>query len=47
MRTTKRLIQLVETLNAIAVNNDDGKPGKFLAELCKKAADRLRDLTIP
>jgi hypothetical protein len=29
------------------VNNDDGKPGEFLSELCKEAADRLRDLTIP
>ena len=37
MRTTERLLQLLETVNATAVNNDDGKPGEFLAELCKKA----------
>jgi hypothetical protein len=53
-RTTERLIQLletvnapVETVNAPAVNNDDGKPGEFLAELCKEAADRLRELSAP
>jgi hypothetical protein len=51
-RTTERLIQLLETVNPTAVNNDDGKPGEFLAKLCKKlckeSADRLRkqmDLT--
>lgn len=40
-RTTERLIQLLENVNATAVNNDDGKPGELLAELCKEAADRL------
>jgi hypothetical protein len=47
MRTTERLIQLLETVNRTAVNSDDGKPGEFLTELCKEAANRLRDLTIP
>jgi hypothetical protein len=46
MRPTERLIQLLETVNPIAVNNDDGKPGEYLAELCKEAADRLRQLTL-
>jgi len=46
-RTTERIIQLLETANATAVNNDDGEPGEFLAELCKEAADRLRELTTP
>jgi hypothetical protein len=41
-RTTERLIQLLETVNPIAVNSDDGKPGEFLAELCREAAERLR-----
>src|SRR5258705_4634 len=27
-RTTERLIQLLETVNPTAVNNDDGKPGE-------------------
>jgi len=35
-RTIERLIQLLETVNPIAVNNDDGKPGEFLAELCRE-----------
>jgi hypothetical protein len=39
-RTTARLIQLLETVNPIAINNDDGKPGEFLAELCRESADR-------
>ena len=34
MRTAERLIELLETINATAVNNDDGKPGEFLAKLC-------------
>jgi hypothetical protein len=33
----------METINATALNNDDGKPGDFLAELRKQAADRVRD----
>jgi hypothetical protein len=33
-RRTERIIQLLETVNATAVNNDDGKPGEFLAEPC-------------
>jgi hypothetical protein len=41
-RTTERLIQLLETVNPTAVNNDTGKPGEFLAELCREAAERLR-----
>jgi hypothetical protein len=39
-RTTKRLIQLLETVNQSAVNNDDSKPGEFLAELCGESAER-------
>jgi hypothetical protein len=27
------------------VNNDDGKPGKFLAEPCREAGGRLRELS--
>jgi hypothetical protein len=46
-RTTERIIQLLETVNSIAVSNDDGKPGEFLAELYREAADRLRELTTP
>ena len=46
-RTTERLIQLLETANATTVNNDDCKPGEFLAELCKEAADRLREPGTP
>jgi hypothetical protein len=42
MRTTERLIQFLETVNATAVNNNGGKPAEFLAEPCKEAADRLR-----
>lgn len=30
------------TVNATAIDNDDGRPGEFLAELCREAADRLR-----
>ena len=33
-RTTERLIQLLETVNPI------GKPGEFLAELCRESAER-------
>ena len=40
MRTTERIIELLETVNRTAVNNDHGKPGEFLAELCREAADR-------
>jgi hypothetical protein len=29
-RTTTRIIEPLETVNATAVNNDDGKPGEFL-----------------
>ncbi len=43
MRSTERLIQLLETVNPTAVNNDDGKPGEFLAELCNEVAGRLRE----
>jgi hypothetical protein len=39
---TERIIQLLESVNPTAVNNDDGKPGEFLAELCREAASRLR-----
>jgi hypothetical protein len=41
------LTQLLGTVNATTVNNDDGKPGEFLAELCNEAADRPRQLAIP
>jgi hypothetical protein len=41
MRTTERLIQFLETVNATAVNNDDGKPGEFLAELCRESSEPL------
>ena len=34
-RTTERLIQLLETVNATPINNEDGKPGEFLAELSR------------
>ena len=34
-------------LNTTAVNNDDGKPGEFLAEPCREAGGRLRELTTP
>lgn len=44
MRSTERLIQLLETVNAEAVNNDGGKPGEFLAGVCREAAVRLREL---
>lgn len=44
MRPTKRLIELLETVNATAVDNDHGKPGEFLAELCRESASRLREL---
>jgi len=43
-RTTERLIDLLETVNATAIDNDGGKPGEFLAALCREAAQRLRDL---
>jgi hypothetical protein len=46
-RSTERLIELLLTENPTAVNNDDGKPGGFLAKLCNGAADRLRELTMP
>src|SRR4029077_6114863 len=39
-RTTERLIQLLETVHPTAVNNDDGRPGEFLAELCRESAER-------
>lgn len=42
MRSTERLICLLESVNADAVNNDGGKPGEFLAEVCREAARRLR-----
>jgi hypothetical protein len=34
-RTTERLIQVLETVNATALNNDEGKPGEFLVELSR------------
>jgi hypothetical protein len=39
-RTTERLIQLLETVNPTAVNNDDAKPGEFLAKLCREPAEQ-------
>jgi hypothetical protein len=33
--TIERLIELLETVNPTSVNND-GKPGEFVAELCKE-----------
>lgn len=47
MRTTERLIQLLDSINATAINNDGGDPGEFIAALCREAAQRLRDLTAP
>jgi hypothetical protein len=29
VRTTERRIELLETVDLTAVNNDDGKPGEF------------------
>jgi hypothetical protein len=34
---TKRTMQLLESVDATAVNNDDGKPGEFLTEPCREA----------
>lgn len=44
MRTTERLIDLLRTVNATAIDNDGGKPGELLAEICHEAAQRLREL---
>jgi hypothetical protein len=30
-------MQLLESVDATAVNNDDGKPGEFLTEPCREA----------
>jgi hypothetical protein len=40
-RSTERLISLLNSVKAEAVDNDAGRPGKFLAELCQEAAARL------
>lgn len=42
MRTTERLICLLESINAEAINNDGGKPGEFVAEVCRESAAMLR-----
>jgi transposase len=43
--TDERLIQILTTVNATAIDNDGGKPGKHLAEVCRQAASRLQQLT--
>jgi|KBSMisStandDraft_5_1062788.scaffolds.fasta_scaffold75713_2 hypothetical protein len=35
MLATERLIQLLESVNSTAINNDIGKSGEFLAELSR------------
>jgi hypothetical protein len=42
-RTTEPWIELLETVNAIAVNNDDGKTREFLA--VRRADDDLPQLS--
>jgi hypothetical protein len=44
LRSTERLIGLLASVNATAIDNDSGKPGDFLAGLCHEAAERLREL---
>jgi len=44
MRMTERLAQILASVNATAIDNDDGKPGETLAAVCHEAADRLRYL---
>ena len=40
-RTTERIIEFLEAVNTTAANNHDGKPGEFLAELCKVKRQRI------
>jgi hypothetical protein len=40
----ERLIQILTSVNATAIDNDGGKPGKHLAEVCRQAAERIRAL---
>ena len=42
MRTVERLIDILLSVNPTAIDNDDGKPGEFLAEACHEAAEALR-----
>jgi hypothetical protein len=39
-RSTERYTEQLLTVKPTTVNNHDGKPGEFLAKLCKGAADR-------
>jgi hypothetical protein len=39
---TERLIQILQTVNPTAIDNDGGRPGEFLAEVCHQAACHLR-----
>jgi hypothetical protein len=41
-RSRERIIQILETVNATAIDNDGGKPGEFLADICREAAAELR-----
>jgi hypothetical protein len=38
----RRFGPIAELVTVNAIDNDDGKPGEFLAELCREAGDRLR-----
>lgn len=47
MRSTERLIALLESVNATAINNDVERGtgvGDHIAGLCREAAQRLREL---
>lgn len=37
--TQERLINILSTVNATAVDNDGGRPGPHLAAVCRQAAD--------
>lgn len=44
--TDERLIQILGSVNGTAIDNDDGKPGEYIASICHQAARRLREHVI-
>jgi len=41
---TDRLITVLNSVNCTAIDNDEGRPGAYLAKVCHAAAERLKEL---
>lgn len=47
MFSDERLIQVLASVNGTAIDNDSGRAGERLANVCHQAAERLKVLTAP